>query len=144
CGRRSRSEFEIDTVDGPFMDLPQIVWPDETIFELRHLMYRPGRGTWFTMDLVIRADSEPTAVFNYDDKPTHATSLGLNLEADLQAYPRNEIPSWIPAAIEAAREIVNSRDPAMAGWNPIFPGSPPPARMNARALLQRLTGRRGR
>jgi hypothetical protein len=70
--------------------------------ELRELMYEPGRGTWFSVRLTLRAGTEPGYSFdydfNYDEDPKWSPPLAPTAFCrDLEAFPREDehIPAWL-------------------------------------------------
>jgi len=66
--------------------------------ELRELLYEPGRGTWFSARLVLRAGAAPGYSFNYDEDPKWWPPLAPTAFCrDLEAFPREEehIPAWL-------------------------------------------------
>ncbi|GAB4087223.1 hypothetical protein GCM10028784_38530 [Myceligenerans cantabricum] len=80
--------------------------------ELRDVMYRPGAGTWLSMELTVRrtAGTEgPTTVdvaFNFDDPPAWSDAPRPHLYAkDLHKYPRDpdSTPPWLQAELAAAQ-----------------------------------------
>ncbi|MFI5626809.1 agglutinin cell wall attachment protein [Nocardioides sp. NPDC051685] len=77
--------------------------------ELRHVMYRPGAGTWLSLEWTVtnqggqrRADVD----FNYDDEPAWRRDIDPGLYGlDLDKFPRREdaIPDWLKAKLAEAR-----------------------------------------
>lgn len=75
--------------------------PDELIDlteDLRHVMYRPGAGTWFSATINIGESGRVSADFNYDDEPYWETGIAPVLYTqDLEKYPRDDaqVPDWL-------------------------------------------------
>lgn len=98
AGRSLQYEIELD------IDVFPEVYPDAKVMALREAMYRPGRGTWFTMHLTLTALGEVATTFDYEERP-HGPSLGWALEDDLQLYPRDTIPDWIAEALAELADL---------------------------------------
>jgi len=85
------------TGDQELKDFP----PDDTIdllFALRRVMYVPGAGTWFSMELEITADGRTATRFNYDTEPTWALAPDdARYVEDLKMFPRDleHQPEWL-------------------------------------------------
>lgn len=79
--------------------------------ELRRVMYRPGRGTWFSAHWSITRDGgdaglSARVVFNYDDEPVWRWPAHPGLYAlDLETFPRDEeyVPGWLRQKVNGAR-----------------------------------------
>ncbi|WP_157606517.1 hypothetical protein [Saccharomonospora cyanea] len=70
--------------------------------ELRHGMYMPGRGTWYSMELIIDPPAMYSVRYNRTDppplpQPPPAGEFAL----DLERYPRaaEEVPGWFAAQV---------------------------------------------
>ncbi|MFB7719443.1 hypothetical protein [Nocardia sp. NPDC056100] len=66
-------------------DLPQ---------QQRTLMYKAGRGTWFTQYLTISRTGDAFTEYGYDE-PEYFPFGRADLEEDLRLYPREIVPQWI-------------------------------------------------
>jgi hypothetical protein len=79
------------------------------IKELRDVMYRPGTGTWFSMELtVVRQDGrgKVDVSFNYDEMPEWSDfPASIMFVQDLRKYPRDDenTPGWLHEQVELAR-----------------------------------------
>ncbi|MBE1877068.1 hypothetical protein [Myceligenerans pegani] len=89
------------------------VLPDRSVGrlvrDLRDVMYRPGAGTWLSMELTVRRDDghgKVDVAFNYDDRPAWSDAPKPHLYAkDLHKYPRtlDHTPRWLREELAAAR-----------------------------------------
>lgn len=76
--------------------------------ELRTAMYQPGKGTFFTANIVVTAaDGSVRTRFEYDEEPDWDMVPGQYL-VDLEAFPRDEDhrPEWLLARIAEANAPV--------------------------------------
>lgn len=89
---------------------PDVIIP--LIDELRRVMYRPGRGTWFSGQWAITNSDgngekiSANASFNRDDEPLWRRPVHPGLYAlDLEAFPRDEesTPDWLRQKVAEAR-----------------------------------------
>ncbi|MBG6099436.1 agglutinin cell wall attachment protein [Nocardioides luteus] len=89
---------------------PDVVVP--SIDELRRVMYRPGRGAWFSGRWTITnidgngEKISANASFNRDDEPVWRRTVHPELYAlDLEAFPRDEesTPDWLRQKVAEAR-----------------------------------------
>ncbi len=93
------------TGDQELKDFP----PDDTIdllFALRRVMYVPGAGTWFSMELEITADGRTATRFNYDAEPSWALAPGdATYVEDLKMFPRDveHQPAWLRERLARGR-----------------------------------------
>lgn len=77
--------------------------------ELRSVMYRPGAGTWLSLEwTIVNENGHQTAnvVFNYDEEPDWDGAVDPGLYGlDLDKFPRSEdaTPDWMKAKVAAAR-----------------------------------------
>lgn len=70
--------------------------------ELRRSKYVQGRGTWYTLSLVIDPPSHYQASFNEDDEPAfHTPPRPEDYALDQELYPRDEdyLPPWFSARL---------------------------------------------
>lgn len=79
---------------------------------LREEMYEPGRGTWFSLRIVLDAQQGSQVEVNFDDDPQwsvppHPTSY----LRDVEVFPRDEehTPAWLRALVEQGREAEQHR-----------------------------------
>ncbi|MGW9630834.1 hypothetical protein ACWGST_09025 [Agromyces sp. NPDC055520] len=82
--------------------------------QLRSAMYQPGKGTWYTMELVVTNDLAVTTRFDYDGEPAF-TAPGVDpiaFATDLEKFPRDEAhrPDWLQRHLEAAGSQRNRAD----------------------------------
>lgn len=83
--------------------------PDDSLhllFELRTVMYVPGAGTWFSVEIEVTPDGRTQTRFNYDEEP--AWTLPRDDETyvdDLERFPRDEEnqPDWLRQKVASAR-----------------------------------------
>ncbi|CNE17595.1 Uncharacterised protein [Mycobacterium tuberculosis] len=71
--------------------------------ELRRVMYRSGKGAWFTARLQIERSGRFSAEFDYDGEPDFTPPLTPSAYAlDLDRFPRSEahIPAWLRAKLD--------------------------------------------
>lgn len=74
--------------------------------ELRRLVYRPGRGTWFTARYVVNAPTRININYNLDHDPLMFPPVpASDFARDLEAFPRDpsHIPDWLRAKLDEAR-----------------------------------------
>jgi hypothetical protein len=87
--------------------------------ELRELMYRDGRGTWFSARLVVYRDAEPEFSVNFDEDPQWSPELHpTTFVRDLELFPRSEdhIAPWLRARLaEGALLEADEQQPGGAG-----------------------------
>ncbi|WP_043470544.1 hypothetical protein [Arthrobacter sp. Rue61a] len=74
---------------------------------LRELMYRPGKGTWFSMTLSITPAGDGwEASYNYTEKPLWELGDPVNdtFAQELYLFPRDEehIPDWFKEEMKGA------------------------------------------
>lgn len=65
---------------------------------LRQNSYRSGRGTWFSIELIVNRSGSITTHFNYDDEPCYDLPIPLEYYAkDFEEFPRSEafVPEWL-------------------------------------------------
>jgi hypothetical protein len=73
--------------------------------ELRRVMYRRGKGAWFTARLDIERSGRFSAEFDYDTEPEFTPPLTASAFAqDLERFPRTgeHIPGWLRAKLGEA------------------------------------------
>lgn len=66
--------------------------------QLRHAMYRPGQGTWFSARYTVDPPGSYHVTFNYDFDPHWQPPIPPQAwQEDLQHYPRDEehTPRWL-------------------------------------------------
>lgn len=66
--------------------------------ELRRVMYRRGKGAWFTARLQVERSGRFSAEFDYDGEPDFTPPLTPSAYAqDLDRFPRTDehIPDWL-------------------------------------------------
>lgn len=71
---------------------------------LRTLMYKPGAGTWFTMEVLVRRERTADARFDYDSEPAfHVPPSDLAYVEDARVFPRDaaHTPDWLAAKLHA-------------------------------------------
>lgn len=75
--------------------------------ELRTVMYTPGKGSWFGMDVDLDSDRTMATRFNYDDEPEFSPP-GVDpvaYVADQEKFPRDEAnqPEWLKQTLAEGR-----------------------------------------
>jgi hypothetical protein len=89
---------------------PEVLPPEglnAAFVDLRRLLYRPGRGTWFSARCVVNAPSRIDITYNLDHDPLFFPPVpASDFARDLQAFPRQEafIPDWL------RRKLAESND----------------------------------
>lgn len=81
--------------------------------ELRTVMQMPGRGSWFSFDLVIDSTLAVTTRFNYEEEPRFSPP-GIDpiaYVADQEKFPRDEDkqPEWLKAKLAEGRAALAAR-----------------------------------
>ena len=80
--------------------------------ELRQLLYRPDRGTWFSARCVVNAPSRIDINYNLDHDPLFLPPVPVaDFARDLQTFPRHDdfVPSWLrERVVEAAGQERNA------------------------------------
>ncbi|BCW64139.1 hypothetical protein [Arthrobacter sp. StoSoilB22] len=78
-----------------------------TVDDLRELMYKPGKGTWFSMTIKITREGDGwEADYNYTEKPVWELGEPVNdtYAQELYLFPRDEehIPDWFKEEIRGS------------------------------------------
>lgn len=85
----------------------------KTGFErLRERMYEPGRGTWFSATVDLRAGAAPEFTYNFDDDPRWWPPLHpAAFSRDLEAFPRDDehIPPWLRELLDEGGRLEQER-----------------------------------
>lgn len=121
-GAWTRVRYSVNAVDPYTEELCYVTTPEgetrtqlaprgvhDLVEELRDVMYRPGVGTWFSMELTVtRQDGAGNVdvTFNHDDMPRWDTTPASGMFAyDLRKYPRDaeHTPEWLHKLVERAR-----------------------------------------
>lgn len=97
-GSSAELSIGVDMPDGPYDGIAGPIGFPKAIQDLRDLMYVPGEGTWFTLNLIVESSSNYSTDFNYERPPANMINRS-DLEEDLIIYPRNNIPRWIQDVI---------------------------------------------
>lgn len=86
---------------------------------LRHKMYEPGTGTWYSMTLDITPDSAPETTFDYDTQPhfDEPPSSEAYLH-DLMRYRRKDssFPDWLVPIVAESRKGGDSAADSFTRW----------------------------
>ncbi len=75
----------------------------EDAYDACALMYRAGKGAWFTARLQIERSGRFSAEFDYDGEPDFTPPLTASAYAqDLDRFPRTaaHIPDWLRAKLD--------------------------------------------
>lgn len=98
------ASFEVEHADG---ERRSALPPGQAIGkmdELRRVMYRRGKGAWFTARLEVERSGRFSAAFDYDGEPEFTPPLsGSAYALDLDRFPRSDenIPGWLRAKLAA-------------------------------------------
>lgn len=87
----------------PAMDLPEETV--RSVLLLREHMYRPGRGTWFSVRFMIDPPTKLTTSYNLDWDPGWEPAIApVSWAHDLEKYPRDDVhvPDWLRAKLDEA------------------------------------------
>lgn len=78
---------------------------DRAAKALRSVMYVPGKGTWFTMTMVVRRDGTADTAFDHDHRPEFDGPPidPIAFVTDLRRFPRSSehIPAWLQEILDA-------------------------------------------
>ncbi|MBO2459689.1 hypothetical protein [Actinomadura violacea] len=92
------ASFEVEDADG---ERRKATPPGQAVGkmdELRRVMYRRGKGAWFTARLEVERSGRFSAEFDYDGEPEFTPPLTPSAYAlDLDRFPRTDahIPGWL-------------------------------------------------
>ncbi len=101
-GRHANLACGARMADGSTQQVPVARELSRPLAELRRGKYVPGRGTWYTLSLVIDPSSNYQASFNEDDEPAfHTPPRPEDYALDQELYPRDEdyLPLWFSARL---------------------------------------------
>ncbi len=87
--------------------------------QLRHRMYVPGSGTWWSMTLDVAPGAEPTTTFDYDAEPSFDIDPGAKeYVRDLSRFGRKEAhrPDWLKAKVDEAGQTGDSAWDTFSRW----------------------------
>lgn len=80
--------------------------------EMRQVLYRPGRGTWFSARCVVNAPVRIDITYNFDHDPLFNPPVPAgDFARDLRVFPRDDayVPDWLRAKlVEAGTEEQNA------------------------------------
>ena len=96
--KTSASVTVVITVDGRRISSLSSRDVDRAFSELRRVMYQPGVGSWFSVQMTVWADGHAKTEFNYDQDPVWGAPPGaVSFITDLQTYPIDEQnrPEWL-------------------------------------------------
>ncbi|WP_456284286.1 hypothetical protein [Microbacterium sp. JZ101] len=86
----------------PFLDAPSVALPRR---RLRAAMYRPGEGTWFSLELEVSRSGSVEARYDYDGEPAfHVAPAASAWAQDQERFPRDpeNQPDWLKRKLEEA------------------------------------------
>ncbi|MGW4396403.1 hypothetical protein ACWEHA_14015 [Amycolatopsis nivea] len=101
-GRHANLACGARMADGSTQQVPVARELSKPLAELRRAKYVQGRGTWYTLSLVIDLPSNYQASFNEDDEPAfHTPPRPEDYALDQELYPREEdyLPLWFSARL---------------------------------------------
>lgn len=101
-GRHANLACGARMADGSTQQIPVARELSKPLAELRRAKYVQGRGTWYTLSLVIDLPSNYQASFNEDDEPAfHTPPRPEDYVLDQELYPREEdyLPLWFSARL---------------------------------------------
>jgi hypothetical protein len=78
--------------------------------ELRHGMYVEGRGTWYSLELIIDPPDTYSVKYNWDEEPKFRSAPAPEqFRLDQERYPRTEesMPPWLRQRLSAAGQPEN-------------------------------------
>ncbi|WP_146795217.1 hypothetical protein [Agrococcus baldri] len=92
------------TVDGQETETFPSTTAVENAAKLRDLMYEPGKGTWYTMTMVVTREGTADTDFDYDSEPTFV-SIPVGDQAfvdDARIFPRDDdhTPDWLRGKLQ--------------------------------------------
>ncbi|MET9261606.1 hypothetical protein ABZX37_16445, partial [Amycolatopsis sp. NPDC004079] len=96
-GRHANLACGARMADGSTQQVPVARELSKPLAQLRRSKYVQGRGTWYTLSLVIDAPSSYQASFDEDDEPAfHTPPRPEDYALDQELYPRDEdyLPLW--------------------------------------------------
>ncbi len=101
-GRHANLACGARMADGSTQQVPVARELSKPLAELRRAKYVQGRGTWYTLSLVIDPPSNYQASFDEDDEPAfHTPPRPEDHALDQELYPREEdyLPLWFSARL---------------------------------------------
>ncbi len=101
-GRHANLACGARMADGSTQQVPVARELSKPLAELRRAKYVQGRGTWYTLSLVIDPPSNYRASFDEDDEPAfHTPPRPEDYTLDQELYPREEdyLPLWFSARL---------------------------------------------
>ncbi|MCG3750770.1 hypothetical protein [Amycolatopsis sp. Poz14] len=101
-GRHANLACGARMADGSTQQVPVARELSKPLAELRRAKYVQGRGTWYTLSLVIDPPSNYLASFDEDDEPAfHTPPRPEDYALDQELYPREEdyLPLWFSARL---------------------------------------------
>ncbi|MGW7534191.1 hypothetical protein [Amycolatopsis sp. NPDC054798] len=101
-GRHANLACGARMADGSTQQVPVARELSKPLAQLRRSKYVQGRGTWYTLSLVIDPPSSYQASFNEDDEPAfHTPPRPEDYALDQELYPRDEdyLPLWFSARL---------------------------------------------
>ncbi|WP_116202154.1 hypothetical protein [Amycolatopsis circi] len=101
-GRHANLACGARMADGSTQQVPVARELSKPLAQLRRSKYVQGRGTWYTLSLVIDPPSNHQASFNEDDEPAfHTPPRPEDYALDQELYPRDEdyLPLWFSARL---------------------------------------------
>ncbi|GAA3842351.1 hypothetical protein GCM10022243_05930 [Saccharothrix violaceirubra] len=75
--------------------------------EMRQVLYRPGRGAWFSARCVVNAPARIDITYNVDHDPKFVPEIPAeHFARDLEVFPRDEAftPDWLRRKLAGAEE----------------------------------------
>lgn len=100
------AEITVYLQDGSTPEVLPPVGLDAAFAELRQLLYRPDRGTWFSARCVVNAPSRIDINYNLDHDPLFMPPVPASgFARDLRAFPREDefVPDWLFERLAEAR-----------------------------------------
>ncbi|EFL10836.1 hypothetical protein [Streptomyces sp. AA4] len=101
-GRHANLACGARMADGSTRQVPVARELSRPLAELRRSKYVRGRGTWYSLSLVVDPPSNYQASFNEDDEPAfHTPPRPEDYALDQELYPRDEdyLPLWFSARL---------------------------------------------
>ncbi len=100
---------------------------DDLVDRMREAMYRPGSGTWFSVEMTVTAEGDMSAKFDYDNEPDFGLG-GVDPVAyvnDAKKFPRDEAhqPAWLKQRMADGRARFTEKEYSVSHLETGVPGT---------------------
>ncbi|WP_143220787.1 hypothetical protein [Actinomadura sp. CNU-125] len=102
---RGSQFLEVRLADGSTTTAFAPISVADAMDDLRHAMYVPGAGTWFTATLTVERSLSRSIEFDYDSEPEFVPPVSPGSFAlDQEYFPRDQdhLPGWLQAKLAEA------------------------------------------